>query len=131
MYGFNASAAFVWQTLETFDDLTDMLRAMGAAGDEAAIGAGDLEAFLQELSGSGLIEQAEPEVQRPHSPAQRHSAARRPVGRRPADRRTPALEPPTIPEPPRIVWQETVEQIAATCAFFPAQNPLCNQVPFS
>ncbi len=36
---------------------------------------------------------------------------------------------PTIIEEPEITWQETMQQVAGTCASLPAQNPLCNQVP--
>lgn len=32
---------------------------------------------------------------------------------------------------PEILWQEKLEQAAATCAFLPGQNVLCGQVPFS
>ncbi|MEM9556089.1 MAG: PqqD family protein [Acidobacteriota bacterium] len=39
------------------------------------------------------------------------------------------------PEPdgagPRILWQEEIAQVAASCAFLPGQNALCNSAPFS
>ena len=34
-------------------------------------------------------------------------------------------------EPPVVVWHEPMRQAAASCAYLPAQNPLCNQAPFS
>ncbi len=36
-----------------------------------------------------------------------------------------------LSEIPQILWQEKLEQAAATCAFLPGQNVLCGQVPFS
>jgi len=105
MFGLNPAAAFVWQTLEAMEDLAAMRRAMGSP---AAFGIEEMEAFLDELVDLGLVQREEPE------------------------KRTPvALEAPGELEPPRILWQEKVEQIAATCAFLPSQSPLCNQVPFS
>ena len=81
-----------------------MHRAMGSP----PFGTEEIEAFLSELEALGLVQREEPE------------------------KRTPvAIEAPAELEAPRILWQEKVEQIAATCAFLPAQNPLCNQVPVS
>jgi len=34
-------------------------------------------------------------------------------------------------DPPRIVWREEIQQVAASCAFIDGQNPLCTQVPSS
>ncbi len=118
MYGLNPTAAFIWQTLEATVDLDQWLRTL-AAGDAPAFGRGELEAFLNELLDLGLAQEvAEPE-----------------------DRPEAAVEPPvdTPPRrgadetraPPRILWREEVEQIAGTCAFLPAMNPLCTQVPFA
>ncbi len=118
MYGLNPTAAFIWQTLEATDGIDEMLRALtaGDAGPEGhqrksspAFGRGEIEAFLTELLDLGLArEVAEPE-----------------------DRPDAAAEPPADLEPPRILWREEVEQIAGTCAFLPAMNPLCTQVPFA
>lgn len=104
MLGLNPAAAFVWQTLEAMEDCEAMRRAMGSPD----FGTEEIEAFLSELEALGLVLREKPE-----KPA--------PV----------AIEAPLELEAPRILWQEKVEQIAATCAFLPAQNPLCNQVPFS
>jgi len=30
---------------------------------------------------------------------------------------------------PRVLWREEMQQVAASCSFHPAENPLCNQVP--
>ncbi len=104
MFGLNPAAAFVWQTLEAMEDPASLRRAMGSPD----FGTDAIEAFLRELLALGLV--------LPEAPEERHPVA---------------LEAPEEPEPPRILWQEKVEQIAATCAFLPAQNPLCNQVPMS
>ena len=108
MYGLNPTAAFVWQTLESMGDAHRMARAVVAGQAPEVDFAGQIEAFLSELLDLGLVEAAEPEEPKPV-----------------------AIEPPAELETPKILWQETVEQIAASCAFFPATNPLCNQVPFS
>ena len=113
MYGLNATAAFLWQILEAMPDAEAMERALVAGGDAEPLGVREIEAFLRELLDLGLVEAGEPEAVASEGAA-------------PA-----ALEPPASLEPPEILWQETVEQIAASCAFFPATNPLCNQVPFS
>ncbi len=105
MLGLDPAAAFVWQTLEAMEDLPAMRRAMGSP---PAFGIEEVETFLNELVDLGLVERREPEK-------------RSPV----------ALEAPAELEAPRILWQETVEQVAATCAFLPGQSPLCNQVPMS
>lgn len=104
MYGLNESASFVWQTIEAMDDFEGMLRAM--AGAALPFGVEELAAFCDELVALDLLEAAEPEN-------------RLPV----------AVEPLSDLEPPKILWQETLEQVAASCAFLPGQNPLCNQVP--
>lgn len=38
---------------------------------------------------------------------------------------------PVIDEEPEILWREGMQQVAGTCAFFPAQSNLCNQNPFN
>ena len=88
------------------DDFEGMLQAM--ASELPSFGAEELAAFCEELVGLNLLEEAEPE------------------NRVPA-----AIEPLSNLEPPRILWQETLEQVAASCAFLPSQSELCNQVPSS
>ncbi len=114
MLGLNPTAAFIWQTFETMTDVDAVVHALGAknqrldAEDQLSLTPAEVETFLEELVELGLVQRAEPtEPQRI------------------------AIDPPAELKPPRILWQETVEQVAATCAFFPAQNPLCSQVPFS
>jgi hypothetical protein len=106
MYGFNESASFLWRTLEAMDDFEEMLRAM--ASETPPFGAEDLASFCDQLVGLELVEEAEPETRAPA-----------------------AVEPLSNLEPPRILWQETLEIVAASCAFLPGQSPLCNQVPVS
>ncbi len=108
MYGLNPTAAFIWQNLEA-TDLGDLLRDLGASGEVTAFGREELDAFLAELLDRGLAREAAGPVE-------------------PAEA---AVEPPAELEPPRILWREEVEQIAGTCAFLPAMNPLCTQVPFA
>ncbi len=108
MYGLNPTAAFVWQALEAITETDGMLQALGADGADPPFGGGELEAFLGEMLDLGLIQEAEPEN-------------RAPV----------AVEPPETLEAPAIAWRETVEQVAASCAFFPGTTPICNQVPWS
>jgi len=106
MYGLNESASFVWRTLEAMHDFEAMLRAM--TSEALPFGVEDLASFCDQLVGLNLLEEAEPE------------------------KRLPAVvEPLSSLEPPRILWQETLEKVASSCAFLPAQNPLCNQVPVS
>lgn len=109
MYGLNETAAFVWHSIETLPDLRQLARLI-AEGDE--VSAADLEVlerFCAELEGLGLLRRAE----------DHEAGAPRPVEvRRPGDS-----------SPPRILWREEVRRLAATCAFLPGMNPLCNQVP--
>lgn len=106
MYGLNESASFVWRTLESMADFDCMLQAM--AIESPAFGTEDIASFCDELVALNLLEATEPEERVPA-----------------------AIEPLSNLEPPRILWRETLDQVAASCAFLPAQNPLCNQVPFS
>ncbi len=108
MYGLNATAAAIWQLLEAVAEVSDLARVLDAGQASHAVGPREIESFLQELLNLALVEAAEPEKVKPT-----------------------AIEPPANLETPKILWQETVEQVAASCAFFPATNPLCNQVPFS
>ncbi len=113
MYGLNPTAAFLWQTLETMEDLDAMLQALGDAGALPAFGRAEIEAFVGELLDLGLAEKAEPTARLADEP--------------PAS----TVEPPAELGSPRILWREEVEQIAGTCAFLPAMNPLCTQAPFA
>ena len=111
MYGLNESGAFLWQRIETVSDV-DQLSALTKSSDginpfDEAI----LQGFFEELEELKLLRRIEPSDVVPSLPVE--------VGQ---------LEELT---PPRILWSEEVRQIAATCAFLPAMNPLCNQVPFS
>ena len=111
IFGLNKSAAFIWQTVDTMDSFDSVLEAMASgapAGESLAFGVEEIASFCDELVAFDLLEAADPEETGPRS-----------------------IEPPAVLEPPRILWQETLERVAASCAFFPAQNPLCNQVPFS
>ncbi len=116
MYGLNPAAAAVWQALDPATGI-DQLARMTAGGGRPAFGASEIEAFLGELVALGLAE------------AQSLTAAADPErGDVDGSAPDPGLE---ALEPPAILWHEDVEQIAGTCAMFPSQNPLCNQVPFS
>lgn len=108
MYGLNSTAAYVWQTLETMEDVEATLQVIGRSEASLPFGRGEIEAFVEELLVLGLVEEAEP-----------------------AEQPDAAVEPPAAPEPPRILWREEVDQIAGTCAFLPAMNPLCVQAPFA
>ena len=107
MYGLNESAAFLWQTISTMEDFDSMLQAMTRA-ESPSFGAEILAAFCDELVELGLMEEGRSE---------------QPV--------SVVIDPPADLEPPRILWQETLERVAASCAFLPGQNSLCNQVPVS
>ncbi len=117
MYGLNPTTGFVWQSLETAADLDGMLAALAAGDATPALGRGDLEAFLAELLELGLVHEGDALEDRSED--------------RPKDRPETATELPEALEPPCILWREEVEQIAGTCAFLPAMNPLCTQVPFA
>lgn len=108
MVGLNTTAAFVWQTLEVFETLEALRAALVPASSGSTIGPAELRGFLDEMVAAGLIEAGPPDE-------------RRPV----------ALTPPESLEPPCITWRETLEQVGMSCAFLPAQNPLCSQAPFS
>ncbi len=108
MYGLNPTAAFVWQTLDSMPDSDAALEALRRTGVSPELERDEIETFLEELLDLGLVVEAEP-------------------GERPgAD-----VEPPAELEAPKILWREEVEQIAGTCAFLPAMNPLCIQAPFA
>ncbi len=113
MYGLNPAAGRIWQALETTDGAGDLLRLVVGENDPT-FGEPEVTAFLAELADLGLVEERSTEVaDSEHTPPMTE------------------LEPAEELEPPKILWREDVEQIAGTCAFFPSQNPLCDQVPFS
>ncbi len=109
MYGLNPAAAAVWLAL---DDA-------GGGGGDQAFGEPGVAAFLDELLALGLAEERRLTAADDPEPAAEPPAA------------APPDPGPDTLEPPAILWREDVEQIAGTCAFFPSQNPLCDQVPFS
>ena len=119
MYGLNPTAAFIWQTLEATADLDTMLQALAAGGVSPEFGRDEIEAFLAELLDRGLAREVVEPFESPEATAEP-----------PADTPSPRKANETW-DPPRILWREEVEQIAGTCAFLPAMNPLCTQVPFS
>ncbi len=107
MYGLNETAAFLWQALATGEDLDRLGRL--TADSEGSIDVSVLESFCEELSALGLV--------RPAEPGEPSSSV--------------DVSPPGTLSPPRILWQEEVRQIAATCAFLPGENPICFQVPMT
>lgn len=38
---------------------------------------------------------------------------------------------PRLADEPTISWYETMQQVAASCAFISTQSPVCDQAPFS
>ncbi len=115
MYGLNPAAAAIWQALDEVADPGAYLRS--AAGGDLPFEELEIGIFIGELTILGLVEERPPA-------AEDEEAAGAAV-------EPPAVELPEELEPPAILWREDVEQIAGTCAFFPSQNPLCDQVPFS
>lgn len=114
MYGLNPVAGRLWQVLETAENLGDLRRRV--VGDVATgFGNSEVEAFLTELVELGLAVEGrgEPKAVEDGEPS------------------VTLEEPEGDLDAPAILWREEVEQIAGTCAFFPSQNPLCDQVPFS
>ena len=111
MYGLNETAAFVWEAIETVPDLRRIARLMSDENGCPPCDVAELERFCAELEELGLLHRAEPG----------ETIAARPVEAR----------PPKDTSPPAILWREEVRRLAATCAFLPGQNPLCNQVPTS
>lgn len=110
-FGLNETGADVWNALDgsvSLGDLADRLRI--APKDLAAFCAELAELELIEVVGDGaLAPETAPAMAAPTSSGPQTDAA----------------------EPPRIVWREEIRQVAASCAFHPATNPVCNQAPFS
>ena len=107
MYGLNPAAAYVWRHLDEVNDLSTLLPENGSIG----FGESEIKSFLDQLSDYGLVE---------------HRALDAVSNR--SDR--PEVLDEAV-DPPEILWQEEVEQIAGTCAMFPSTTPICNQAPFS
>lgn len=110
-FGLNEAAADVWNALDGTADLEVLSARFGIAPAEVA-------AFCAELHELGLVEVVdEDETSSEGSPG-----SDKPLSDCP---RTEAVDPP------RIVWREEIRVVAASCAFTPGTNPLCNQVPFT
>ncbi len=121
MVGLNPAGARIWLALGAGGELDRLMAA--TEKDERAFGERQIAGFLDELAGLGLVEE------RTEGP---RAVDQEPAGpASPAADQAPDLGPAGQIEPPQILWQEEVEQIAATCAFFPSTSPLCNQVPMS
>jgi len=110
-FGLNESAAEVWNALDGTVDLGGLAARFG-------IDPGEVAAFCAELEKLGLVEGVEED----EAPSEVSPESEMP----------PPDGPQTVAaDPPRIVWREEIQQVAASCAFTPALNPTCNQVPFS
>lgn len=121
MYGLNPAAAAIWELLGQDRDVAGLARVLGARQAGEIVSRDQVETFLRELLELTLVEAVEP--------AEDSGSAVEPT-----EDAGPATDPPDrrdLSEPPKILWRETVEQVAASCAFFPATNPLCDQVPFA
>ena len=112
MYGLNPAAARIWLALESAGDTCELLE-MTVGEAEPSFGEEDVATFLDQLVSFGLIEDRRQDAGEPAP-----DAAPLPI-------ESEALKPP------KVVWQEDVEQIAGTCAMFPSQSPICDQAPFS
>ena len=119
MAGLNPAAAALWLALESPASL-DELSATTAGDGGTAIDKRHISVFLEELVGLGLAEEQPPG---PEACDPRRAEVARVT--------SPDPGPADELDPPRVLWQEDVEQIAGTCAMFPSQNPICNQAPFS
>ena len=112
MYGLNPAAARIWLALEAAENAGELLQ-MTVGEAKPSFGEDDVTAFLDQLASLKLIEAL------------------------PRDAAEPVLDAEPLPvesedlEPPKVLWQEEVEQIAGTCAMFPSTSPICDQAPFS
>ncbi len=110
-FGLNESGAQVWLALDGTADPGVLSARFGIARE-------DVESFCSELLTVGLVEVV--------------NEARAPMEVSPAsDKSNPRDSRGEDADPPCIVWREEIQHVAQTCAFLPAQNPLCNQVPTS
>ncbi len=104
MYGLNPTAGYLWQAL----DGTVALAVLADRLDSVALD--QIESFCAEMVQLKLLEEAKPA---PRAVAETETV------------------PPSPADPPALLWHESIRQAAATCAFLPAQNPLCTVAPFS
>jgi len=107
IYGLNPTGGYLWRAFDgkiALDGLIDHVTSRESSIDRTAI-----VDFCDELVGLGLLEASQATSETEFVP-----------GPTPDD-----LEPPVV------VWHEPMRQAAASCAYLPAQNPLCNQAPFS
>ncbi len=100
-FGLNETAAYLWNAFDGTVEAEELAECLGIALAEVA-------GFAAELQRMGLVE----------------------VGEKCGQGRT-SVPVPEVVELPCILWREEIRQIAASCAFTPALNPLCIQVPFS
>ena len=110
-FGLNETAADVWNALDGTADLGVLSARFGIAPEDVA-------SFCVELQELGLVVVVEEGVASSEVPPESEALIA-------GGPRTEAVDPP------RIVWREEIRQVAASCAFTPALNPVCNQSPFS
>lgn len=113
MYGLNETAVFLWHRLDGAKDSQTLATALQATDSSCTLTAADVSAYCRRLAAEGLVEV---------------------VPGASSDPGAPAAEAPAMParfSPPEILWQEAVRQPPGSCAFLPAQNPLCTGQPFS
>ena len=110
-FGLNETAADVWNALDGTADLGVLSARFGIAPVEVA-------AFCAELQELGLVEVVEED----EAPSEVSPESEKPLSGGP---QTGGVDPP------RIVWREEIRQVASSCAFTPALNPVCIQSPFS
>jgi len=110
-FGLNETAANVWHALDGMAD-------PGVLGARFGVDPEDVAAFCAELQELGLAEAVE----------ENEVPASVPPG---SEKQNSGDLQPEAVDPPRILWREEIRQVAASCAFNPGTNPLCNQVPFS
>ena len=108
-FGLNRTGADVWNALDGKTEL-------GALAARFGIAPVDVVAFCAELRDLGLVEVVEEKKTR----SEFSSKSEKPLSGGP---QTGAVDPP------RIAWREEMSRVAASCAFLPAQNPLCIQRP--
>ena len=111
LFGLNPLAGWVWQQL---DGVRSTAGLASFSADYPELDLRQLETFLQALEAHGLV-----------------VAQTSPSSEADADAGTSLEPPPEASDPPAITWREAIQQAAATCAFLPGQNPLCNAAPFS
>lgn len=113
MYGLNETAAYLWHRLDRTIEPAAVAEELGPHGSSGSVAVEDVSAFCHRLADLGLVDV----VQRDDTLDDDPSA--------------PGPAPPSDPSPPEILWQEEVRQGSGSCAFLPAQNPLCTSQSFS